>query len=460
MKKVNNFFILLSYFFLGITALTNVASALFNKNMVHLSIEQLISIGIWTSLPWSAKILFSSVIDAVPIIGNQRKSYLVLASILGIAASLGMAESALPNSWLFIHLGEYTTLLLTNLFGTISVVITRLLFDVLIVENAIDEQEKASFQLYSRNLMIAGGLVGAAISGILASYFSIATIFMLSTISPLVILIISISNTYKKSNEASDKSLIGIGVLFLLISTILGLFLSDVWSQILVFLMSVLLFSYLLYKKVPHLENSHKLGFFITMLALFLFRTNPSAGIAATWYYMDIWHFDAAFLGTLSTIGYAASILSMVLFRNFLVKKEKLIKILVWTTLGLLILSLPDLMIYYGYNFGISAKHLILLDSAGVDALAQIAMIPLGIIVALNAPEEGKVTYFALTASLMNAALMLSSIITKFLNHIFVVPRGHYENLGLLLVWSLIISVGLSIIGIIILKFTEKGSLK
>jgi hypothetical protein len=61
-------------------------------------------------------------------------------------------------------------------------------------------------------------------------------------------------------------------------------------------------------------------------------------------------------------------------------------------------------------------------------------MIPLLTLVAYYAPAGHRATWFALMASLMNMALVAGQLGTKYLNQIFVVQRGEYSELGLLLI--------------------------
>ena len=59
-------------------------------------------------------------------------------------------------------------------------------------------------------------------------------------------------------------------------------------------------------------------------------------------------------------------------------------------------------------------------------------MIPLLTLIAFYAPAGHRATWFALMASLMNMALVAGQLQTKYLNHVFVVERGDYGELGVL----------------------------
>ena len=61
-------------------------------------------------------------------------------------------------------------------------------------------------------------------------------------------------------------------------------------------------------------------------------------------------------------------------------------------------------------------------------------MVPLLTLIAYYAPPGQRATWFALMASLMNLALLAGQLQTKYLNQIFTVGRGDYDQLGLLMI--------------------------
>ena len=102
----------------------------------------------------------------------------------------------------------------------------------------------------------------------------------------------------------------------------------------------------------------------------------------------------------------------------------------------------------------VDARFIALIDTALESPLGQIAMIPMLAWIARNAPANLKATFFAVMASFTNLALSASSLLTKYLNQIFVVTRevvdpasgaveiaADYSELGLLLISVAIIGV-------------------
>jgi hypothetical protein len=72
-------------------------------------------------------------------------------------------------------------------------------------------------------------------------------------------------------------------------------------------------------------------------------------------------------------------------------------------------------------------------------------MIPLLTLIAFYAPAGHRATWFALMASLMNLALVAGQLQTKYLNELFIIQRGDYSELGLLLIAAAVLGFVLPI---------------
>jgi hypothetical protein len=89
---------------------------------------------------------------------------------------------------------------------------------------------------------------------------------------------------------------------------------------------------------------------------------------------------------------------------------------------------------------GIGARGIALIDAAAQSPLVQVSMIPLLTLTAIYAPPAQRATWFALMASFMNLALVAGQLQTKYLNQIFDVNRGSYDNLPALL--AIVVAIG------------------
>jgi hypothetical protein len=76
-------------------------------------------------------------------------------------------------------------------------------------------------------------------------------------------------------------------------------------------------------------------------------------------------------------------------------------------------------------------------------------MIPLLTLVAIYAPSGHRATWFALMASLMNLALVAGALGTKYVNLLFPVNRGAYENLPALVIAVMIVGLVLPLSAIL-----------
>jgi BT1 family len=91
------------------------------------------------------------------------------------------------------------------------------------------------------------------------------------------------------------------------------------------------------------------------------------------------------------------------------------------------------------------ARTIAIIDAATTSPFAQLSMIPLLTLTAFYAPAGHRATWFALMASLMNLALIAGQLQTKYLNQFFIVGRGDYSELGLLLIMTVTIGFVLSL---------------
>ena len=176
----------------------------------------------------------------------------------------------------------------------------------------------------------------------------------------------------------------------------------------------------------------------------------PGVGPGLQWWEIDVLGFHKAFFGTLGQIGAGLSIVGMWFFAKWITEKP-IGQIFIVLTIISFFLGLPVIGMYYGLHhwtqavFGFGAHTIALVDTAVASPFAQLSMIPMLTLIAINAPKGNAATWFALMGSLMNLALTAGSLLSKHLNKIWVVAReiknaaGHvivaanYDHLGVLL---------------------------
>ena len=175
------------------------------------------------------------------------------------------------------------------------------------------------------------------------------------------------------------------------------------------------------------------------------FAPRPSVGDGYFWWTLDVLKFDEAFYGMLRQTGAIIAIVAMWMFSKQLTEYS-VTKVLFWIAVAGTFLSLPNIGLFYGLHewteatFGFGARTIAIIDAATASPFAQLSMIPLLTLIAYYAPAGHRATWFALMASLMNLALVAGQLQTKYLNQIFVVDRGDYDELGLLLI--IVVAIG------------------
>jgi hypothetical protein len=198
-----------------------------------------------------------------------------------------------------------------------------------------------------------------------------------------------------------------------------------------------------------------------TALIVFFFRAVPRPGDGQTWFNIDVLGFDQQFLSVLSLITSVLTLVGMVVLRP-LMANHPLVFIIALLTVASGVLTLPNIGLYYGIHEVtapltgglVDARFIAILDTAIESPLGQVAMIPMLAWIARNAPSNLKATFFAVMASFTNLALSASSLLTKYLNRIFVITREvtdpetgevvtpqDYSELGLLLITVTLITV-------------------
>ncbi len=90
--------LLMVYFAYGALGLIAVAESFWVKKALTLSPAQLAELAVWTTLPWTVKMVFGELVDSVPILGSQRRAYVFIGAAFIAAGLLLLAGAA--GGWL------------------------------------------------------------------------------------------------------------------------------------------------------------------------------------------------------------------------------------------------------------------------------------------------------------------------------------------------------------------------
>ena len=399
--------------------------------------------------------VFGELVDAVPIFGSQRKSYIIAGALLMTAGILTLAGAA--GRWLTFA-GPDQLFVLGSMLMVIGTVVQDVVADAMSTEvvprtdaagnDRPDERvrtELGMVQVIGRLAVSAGVLAVAGLSGWLANFMSRQNVFLLA----LTIPVISVAGVFLRGTETMERRpidwrILGGGIVFGIVVMVLGV--SGIpFGQEIVFIISVAVVCYMLVLVTAELDHKTRMGILAATIIVFAFRAAPTVGDGFFWWTLDELHFDAAFYGTLRQTGAILSIAVMWIFCRQLTESS-VTKTLLWIAVAGTVLAIPNIALVYGVHqwtqavFGFGARSIAFVDAAASSPFTQLSMVPLLTLTAYYAPPGHRATWFALMASLMNIALVASQLQTKYLNDIFVVGRGQYAELKPLLIWTVVLS--------------------
>jgi hypothetical protein len=227
-------------------------------------------------------------------------------------------------------------------------------------------------------------------------------------------------------------------------------------AQEIVFAISIVIIVAMLKRVTQHIPAEARQAILYAAIIIFVFRATPGVGEGYRWFTIDVLGFDQAFFGVLQQIGAAIGLAAAWLLADA-VTRQPVTRVLLWLTILGGLLAVPNLVLVTGlYEWtdrmlGIGPRSIALIDAAAQSPLAQVSMIPLLTLIAVNAPPGHRATWFALMASLMNLALVAGSLQTKYLNMIFPVDRGAYGDLVYLVATAFAIGLVVPLVAILTL---------
>tara|TARA_B100000530_G_scaffold286209_1_gene201035 strand:- start:190 stop:1287 length:1098 start_codon:yes stop_codon:yes gene_type:complete len=265
--------------------------------------------------------------------------------------------------------------------------------------------------------------------------------------------------------------ILGGSLIFVIFTLSIGSF-KVPFAQEIVFIGSVVIILFLMFKLIKELPEHLRLTIVGTAVIIFIFRAMPGPGPGLTWFEIDVLEFNEQFFSVLSLLASVLTLAGIVLLRPFMAKNS-IAKIIVVLSIAGSILFLPSVGMYYGFHNWtasitggvVDAKFIALINTALESPLGQVSMIPLLAWIAKNAPSHLKATFFAVFASFTNLALSASALGTKYLNNVFTVTRevkdkvsgeiqstADYSELGILLIMVTLLTLILPIVFVFIIN--------
>lgn len=446
--------LLMIYFAYGAMGITAIAESFWIKKQLTLSAADLAALGVWLTLPWTIKMVFGELVDTVAVMGSQRRAYVYIGAGLVACGLVLLATAAGPGLPGWKPESAYK---LASLLITVGVVLQDVVADAMSTEVVARTNDDGSprpeadvdadlgmVQILGRLALSLGAFIVAGLGGWLASFMPYSTVFLLALVVPVIsasgAALVHIGPVEKRP---IDWRILGGGIAFGLF--VVAMALGNVaYGQEVVFIVSMVVVIAMLRRVVGDLDPATQRKIAIAAVIIFVFRAMPSVGNAYTWFAIDVLKFDETFQGTLAQIGTGFALAGMWLFSDA-ITRHPVARVLLWLTIVNTVLGLPNLALVFRLyewtepHLGIGAHGIALLDSAASSPFSQLSIIPMLTLIAIYAPAGRRASWFALMASLMNLALVAGSLSTKYLNEIFVIPRGDYTLLPTLMVVVIVI---------------------
>jgi hypothetical protein len=451
--------LLMVYFAYGATGLIGIAQAFWVRKSLTWSPAELSGLAIWFGLPWTIKMVFGELVDTVPLLGSQRRTYvfagaaLIATSMLLLAGSAGGWITSISPDHIYViaSLLSVTGLVVQDVVADAmsTEVVTRVNPDGSPRPQAEIDHDLGMVQVLGRLALSLGIFCTAGLAGLVANYLSYDKVFLLGLIVPLL----SISGAVLVRLETVERRpidwrILGGGLAFGAVVTTIGL--SQVpFGQEVVFALSMAVVIAMLVRVTGDIDRTLRKRIAMAAIIIFAFRATPSVGEGWTWFAIDVLGFTEGFFGVLGQIGAGVAIAALWLWSDT-VTRRPVAEVLVWLTVLGTIMSLPLLVLVFQWYkaIGISPHTIALFETVATSPFAHLSMIPVLTLVAVYAPAGHRATWFALMASLMNLALQGGALLTKYLNIVFHIERGAYANLPALTVTVLVIGLVLPLAAI------------
>jgi len=482
---------LMVYLAAGISGFTGIVESFYVKEELGLSAAFLASLGFWAGLPWTLKMPLGHLVDLY----WSKKSLFVYLGAALMAASLAIMigltgypeymASILPISVWYI---------ISVMLSPIGFVLQDVVADAMTVEavpdfddagNPIPKKDLKSMhvtvQTLGRVAIIGGVALVAGLGGWMATVVSYKAMYTVALVIPAISISGVIYGTHirrkrhrkllqegfseervqqmlgkKESRPAPNWKILGGSGIFVIVTLFLGISAFSLNAEV-IFFASLGIIGYLMSQLLRNLDSDKRRDIVSIAIIIFVFRAMPTMGPGAGWWQIDVLGFDEAFFGTLRQVSSILAIVGMFALRGWMARRPIPYLVVFLSVYGT-VMALPFLGMYHGLHewtsthFGFGARTIAIIDTMADSPLGQVAMIPMLAWIAKEAPADQKATYFAIMAAFTNLALSASSLGTKYLNRIFVIERGQYDELGGLMTTVIVLGLVLPILTVVVVN--------
>lgn len=485
---------LMIYLAAGVSGLTGIVQSFFVKNELNLTAEFLVSLGFWATIPYMIKMPFGHLVD---LFWKWKSLFVYIGAIL-MATSLAIM-AGLTGHWpCMAALPAEVWFIIAALIAPFGFMMQDVVADAMTVEAVprFDDQgrELPDAELQRRNVtvqtlgriaIVGGGALVAGAGGWLTSVISYSAIYQIALVIPFLsicgvifgdCLMARRRSDLRKANVSEEEIrrrvdaggegaepnyhiLIGGGI-FIAVTGILGWLKTAgriPFAEEIIFAGSMGILLYLISRLLTSLAPAKRREIWAIAIIIFVFRAMPAFGPGFSWWEIDVLGFDERFFGTLGQIGSLVAIAGMFALRGWMARRP-VPYLVVFLCAYYSVMILPYIGMYFGLHhwteahLGFGARTIALVDTTTSEPLSQVAMIPMLAWIAKEAPRNQKATYFAIMASFTNLALQGTNLSTKYINRIFTIERGHYDELGQLMIVVALIGLIVPILTVLILN--------
>lgn len=183
----------------------------------------------------------------------------------------------------------------------------------------------------------------------------------------------------------------------------------------------------LLFEAVSRPEIAYPCAF------IFMLNATPATGASWFFFYTDVLHFDAEFLGTVNLVGSLCTLAGVVLFQSML-KDKPFRAILLWSTIVSTLLGLTQLILIFRWNvkWGIPDGAFCIGESAILSVIGWINTMPILVLASRLCPKGMEGTIYAFIMSVNNLGGIVGSQIGAVLTAMLGVTEHNLDNFWLL----------------------------
>lgn len=339
------------YFAQGMSALPVQVIAISFKDQ-GLEADDVAAFFLFASIPWFIKPLYGLISDFLPLFGQRRKSYLLLTSALACVAGLIAGFSA--------HYTYWELAILYTLMG-LGLAYNDVLTDALMVEKGKLNGLTGAFQSVQWIAVTCASIIVGLLGGYFAEYRDLQAAFAVAAIFPFIVLLMAAFFVREKPIDPGKAEF------------------TEIWAAL----------------RAGFGERS----VWLVAAFIFLFNFSPSFGPAFLYYQIDVLGFGQQYIGVLSSVGSAASIVGAFIYAPL--SRSMPLRRLINLAIGL---SVVTLLTYLAYRSETSALfiHVIWGVTGMVTTLAFLDL------AARACPKRAEATFFALLMSIFNLGTLAS----------------------------------------------------